>query len=313
MDRLLRVDQLWSWLPAFRAVGETQHMRQAAENLHVSPSALSRTVSLLQADAGAPLFVRVGRGLKLTRAGSTLLAATRDAMRIVHDALKQIESGVLTGDVRISSPGTITRMYVLPALASMHSEHPQLRPSLDNRPQHELSDLLRSGALDIAMTLDPVHDDALSSAAIGRYTSGVYCGRNHPLFDAPSPSLSEVMGHPFVAPPIDERGHPREGWPVEFPRRVLIQAAELQVGLDICTASSHLAVLPDRIAQPVVARGELKRLDLDIVPPTPFFAAHRVSVGTHGPAEVVAAAVLSIALTDPHPPTPASNGTAASA
>lgn len=267
-------------------------MRGAAESLHVSPSALSRTVGLLQADIGTPLFERVGRGLALTRAGSLLLDATRDAMRTVHDALSTIESDALVGEVNISAPGTVTRMVLLPALASVRGDHPGLRPSLGSVPHSELADRLRRGQLDIAFTSDPVHDPALTSAALGRYTSGVYCGRGHPLFGAPPPSLETVIEHPFVAPPVDDRGHPQEGWPVELPRTVEIQAADLQVGLDICRTGSHLAVLPDRLVTHEVGRGDLMRLDIDIVPPTPYFATHRHSLRTHGPAEAIVHAVL---------------------
>ena len=48
MERLRSIANLWNWLPAFRAVAETGNLRLAAERLHVSPSALSRTVRLLE-------------------------------------------------------------------------------------------------------------------------------------------------------------------------------------------------------------------------------------------------------------------------
>lgn len=85
MDRAARLAELWSWLPAFRTVAETQHLPTAAAVLHVSPSALSRSVGLLEAALGQPLFRRVGRRLQLDRAGELLLAATRDAMRRLDD------------------------------------------------------------------------------------------------------------------------------------------------------------------------------------------------------------------------------------
>ena len=298
MERLIRVSQLWSWLPAFRAVGETQHLRRAAESLHISPSALSRSVGLLESDVSSPLFERVGRGLALTRAGSTLLAATRDAMRMIDDALTAIDSGALTGEVRIAAPGTVTRMYLLPALQAVHREHPALLPILEARPRAELAGRLLRGELDLALSTEPIGEPALTSTAIGRYHSGVYCGRGHALFSAEDVTIEGLAEHPFVAPPSDARGYPREGWPVELPRRVEIQVADLQVGVEVCRAGAHLAVLPDRIAQIEVERGTMRRLDLDLLPPTPFFATHRPSLGSKGPAEVMIAAVLAAADTD---------------
>ena len=42
------VERIWNWLPAFRAVAETEHLPTASDLLHVTPSALSRTIRLLE-------------------------------------------------------------------------------------------------------------------------------------------------------------------------------------------------------------------------------------------------------------------------
>lgn len=295
MGRLQRVAQLWGWLPAFRAVGETQHIRQAAEVLHVSPSALSRTVGLVESDIGSDLFQRVGRRIVLTPEGVTLLEATRDAMRIVHDALLQIQSGTLIGDIRISAPGTISRMYVLPALERLRAEHPELRPSLGSFGDEALAEMLLRGDLDVALTNDPVIEPSLTSEAIGRYSSGIYCGAGHSLFEAGVVELDQLGEHPFVAPPLDDRGRPPEGWPVELPRRVTIQASNLQFGIEVCIEGRHLAVLPDLLARPYVDAGTLRRLDVDVIPLTPFFATHRKTLKTRGRAEILVDAILAVA------------------
>ncbi len=298
MERMQRVGQLWSWLPAFRAVAEAEHLRRAAEQLHISPSALSRTVGLVESDVGTALFRRVGRGIVLTRAGAALLEATRDAMRLVHDALTEIGSGIETGQVRIAAPGTVTRMFVLPALARVRADHPKLEPALDSRTHAPTAQLLRRGDLDVAFTIDPVRDEWLTTTALGRYGSGVYCGRTHPLFPRAAPTLEEVTAHPFVAPPVDARGRPREGWPVDLPRQVDTYATDLDVGVDICRSGTHLVVLPDRIAAIDVERGSLRRLPLDVVPPTPFFATHRPTLRRAGAVESLVEAVADAARAD---------------
>lgn len=267
-------------------------MRQAAEQLHVSPSALSRTVSLVESDLSSPLFRREGRGLTLTKSGQTLLHATRDAMRLIHDALARIDSTELGGDLRISSPGTLTRMFLLPALRQLQSDHPDLRPHVSSMPTAELAESLRRGTLDLVLSTEPVQDDALDIRTLGHYASSVYCGVGHPLFEAKHVDLQAACAHAFVAPPPDLRGHPREGWPVEIPRRVELRAADLQVGLEVCRAGQHLAVLPDRIAAADVARGELRKLDIDVVPPTPFFAIRRPPLQAKNPADLLLERVI---------------------
>ena len=88
-DRHQRVSQLWQWLPGFRAVAEVQHVRRAAERLHVSPSALSRTIHLLEEQLGHRLFRREGRSLRLEPHGELLLQVVRHCMRQIDDTVKQ--------------------------------------------------------------------------------------------------------------------------------------------------------------------------------------------------------------------------------
>src|SRR2546423_13968187 len=91
MKRFRRVADLWNWLPGFRAVAEHESVNEAAAALHVSASALSRTVKLLESALGADLFVRRGPGLELTQLGTELLAITRDVMRQVDDCISRDE------------------------------------------------------------------------------------------------------------------------------------------------------------------------------------------------------------------------------
>ncbi len=99
-----RVASLWNWLPAFRAVAETEHLPRAAALLGTSPPALSRTLKLLEKAVGAPLFHRTGTRLVLNDQGRRLLAHVREAMRIVDEGLGN--EGRL---VRVSLPEGLAR------------------------------------------------------------------------------------------------------------------------------------------------------------------------------------------------------------
>src|SRR5688572_4700021 len=90
VERLRRLATLWNYLPGFRAVAESQHLPTASHLLFVSPSALSRTIRLLEEDLGRSLFDRVGRNIELNAAGRRLLSGVRDAMRLVDEVLAAI-------------------------------------------------------------------------------------------------------------------------------------------------------------------------------------------------------------------------------
>ncbi len=75
----------WDKLRIFHAAAEAGSFTHAAETLHLSQSAISRQVSSLEQDIGAPLFHRHARGLILTEQGELLY-------RTAHDVLLKLES-----------------------------------------------------------------------------------------------------------------------------------------------------------------------------------------------------------------------------
>lgn len=288
MDSLQRVSAFWNWLPAFRVVAQTEHLPTASEELHVSTSALSRTIKLLEAEVGRPLFRRSGRRIELNEQGQELLAYVRSAMRLVHEGLLAATSDVFSGTVRISSSGLMTEAFVIPAVADVLAVHPALVPELQSVPIELAAATLLAGRLDVAFGSSPVHHEELTLVHLGTETSGIYCGPGHPLFEETDPVLERVLSFPFAAPPADPTGMTKEGWPADLPRIIGARMGQMRTGLQLCRSGVMLAVLPDVMA---AHDGEVRRLPFDVVAPTQMFALHRRSLGQPGRTEAVVDAV----------------------
>ncbi len=290
MERLRRVSQLWSWLPAFRAVGETQHLPTAAKQLRVTAPALSRAVRLLEQNVGQPLFRRTGRRLELNDAGDKLLAALRHAMRLVHEGVLLVRSEQLVGPVYVCSAGAITTAHVIPALEELRATHPELVPTVQTvEPLEAVPKVLR-GIADVIFHSTNLAHPGLITIHLGDEACGIYCGPGHPLFRKRKVDLKGVLEHAFVAPPPDVYGNTMEGWPVEIPRRVGMHVDQMRVGCEVCASGSLLAVLPDVIARSFGQRS-LRRLPVDLIPPIHLFATHRPPLEFESRADAVVAAV----------------------
>lgn len=291
MERFRRVSSLWSWLPAFRAVAETQHLPTASEQLHVSASALSRTIRLLEEDVGRRLFLRNGRRIELNESGQRLLASVRSAMRSIHEGLLALEGTELSGPVYVATAGLVTTVHVLPGLRRLRREHPELVPHVLDHDDREVGALLLRGEIDVAFVTRPVVHAQLTKLHLGAATSGIYCGPGHPLHDTGAVTLEAVLEHPFVALAPDDRGLSLESWPAAIDRRVGMVVSQLATGLEVCAAGELLAVLPDEVGALPRHRDRLHRLPLDVVPATDLFAIHRITLAGGGRAEAVAHAV----------------------
>ena len=210
--------QFWNWLPAFRAVAEAGGINEAARVLRVSPSALSRSVGLLEAALGGPLFHRES-GLVLTAHGERLLVAARDAMRLVHEAARP--GAADSGSLRLGATGRIGFHRLLPAIHRIRHRYPAIDVQTVTVREGEIGALLLRGQLDLVVALRRTAPKGVESTSLPSAPSHVYCGKGHSLFSARSVPASAIEVHPFaVSAPVLEAGSPTDGWPSARPRRV---------------------------------------------------------------------------------------------
>jgi DNA-binding transcriptional LysR family regulator len=223
-DRFTRISDVWSWLPAFRAVAEAESIRGASLRLHVAPSAVSRTLRLLEAHLGCELFERRGRRLHLNAQSERLLAAVRDAMRGVDDGLGDIVAGQL-GELGIATSDTLANAIVLPAISRLVRHEPLLRVRLEPA-QGDLTSQLVRGEIDLVCTTRPLAHAALRIERLPDLPSSIYCGDSHPLHGRRRVTLNEVQRHGFVAPRPAPDGTPVDSWPASLERDA--ESAQLQ-------------------------------------------------------------------------------------
>jgi DNA-binding transcriptional LysR family regulator len=276
MERLNRLSRVWSWLPAFRAVAELEHLGRAAAALQVSPSALSRSVKLLEEELGRPLFHRRGRGLQLSDAGRLLLEHVRDATRWLDEAVTELEEGV-RHVVRIGAVGVAAHVHVPQLVGRLLVSHPHLVPEVTTPSTGSIAGDLRQGRLDLALTSTPVSGAGLSVVPLADVTNGVYCGPGHPLYRRERVTADEILAHPFVAPPSDELGRTGEGWPAALPRVIACHLDRVIAGVEACAQGGVLAVLPDVLARRHPAK--LRRLDAIRIEHTAVHAIRRRPLG----------------------------------
>ncbi len=275
MDRLVQIANLWSWLPAFRAVAEVEHVGKAARKLRISASALARSIHLLEEGVGETLFERSGRNLKLTSAGHQFLITVRNAMRQLDDGVQDIRSNRFKGALHLSSPAEITAGIVLPATQLLLAKHPDVEPHLHCFDPEALESLLLQGELDLAIVQRLHARDTLHSELLGPCSRGVYASREHPIVSQKHPTLEELQKLPFVVP-IDGRGEPAgDAWPDGLKRHTILHVADYQLVLEALLRLDAVAVLPDYLPRMMGRQGQVRRIALDIIPSGPLYALQR--------------------------------------
>jgi DNA-binding transcriptional LysR family regulator len=269
------MNSLWAYLPAFRAVAETEHLPTAAEILHVVPSALSRSVRLLEEALGVELFARRGRRITLNSHGRALLDALRSGMLSVERGVERATGAAFQGELNVGAIGVLTNEIVLPVVLDLVAKRPAIVPALRTCGAKEANHRLILGSLDLAFYYDAVPLDGISCTKLGSLGAHVYCGKAHPLFHERNVSKQSLLAHPFSIPQIGDRNISMDGWPVEMERKVGLRIELLVTNLAVCLSGRFLTVLPDVIAEPHVSAKRLRRFNFELLPPIDVYGACR--------------------------------------
>jgi LysR family glycine cleavage system transcriptional activator len=118
-------------LQTFVAAARAQNLTRAAERLHLTVSALSHQIRLLEERVACTLFVRGPRGLKLTAEGQRLLDNVAPHMEAIEDALKPL-CGRSNNALSLSAMPSMTSSWLLPRLPRFVTRHPEVELNLDS-------------------------------------------------------------------------------------------------------------------------------------------------------------------------------------
>mgnify|MGYP002623040595 CR=1 FL=1 len=184
------------------AVAEERNITKAAERLHLSQPPLSRALMELEEELGCTLLIRGKRhisltpeGLALKRRGEQLLALT-DMTKAEISEMKNGETGTLyLGHVDSNGP-TLAAEWI----ESFKKEYPAVTYNLWCGTVDDLTDRLRSGLLDLAITMSPSSSDLIDGITVYSEDWVAIIPKSHPLGKArkKSVSLPELAGNDLI-------------------------------------------------------------------------------------------------------------------
>ncbi|MEM6276170.1 MAG: LysR family transcriptional regulator [Pseudomonadota bacterium] len=188
-------------LEYFVAVGEAGSIARASEKINVSSPSISSAISQLEVEVGLPLFVRQhAQGLSLTQPGREMLAQARIALReagAIMDIAGDI-AGRVRGPLSVGCLLTFAQI-VLPSLRrSFEATFPDVRITQSEMDQAGLISALRRAEIDVALTYDLDLPADLQFTGLLKLPPIALMGSEHPLKDAASVSVAELVQHPMV-------------------------------------------------------------------------------------------------------------------
>ncbi len=113
-------------LRGFEAAARLGSFHKAAEELHLTQSAISQQIRSLESFLEQPLFFRNGRSVALTDAGFDLLSTTQALLQQLAVGIRRLEQYRKPNQLVVNTTPAFARHWLLPHLAEFHRLHPQI-------------------------------------------------------------------------------------------------------------------------------------------------------------------------------------------
>lgn len=187
-------------LRAFIAVAEELQFRPAAERLHMTQSALTRTIQHLEEAVGAELLTRTTRVVQLTEAGRTFLYECRLALGHVEKAalLAQAAADGKVGYLRIAYMDFAINGKLPAIIERFLNAYPGIKVELFHFPSSKQKEALLESRIDIGFLIGPFESPSVSQLLLTREELVVLLPAAHPLADKPSISLRDLASERFI-------------------------------------------------------------------------------------------------------------------
>ena len=187
-------------LEIIRAIADTGSFTAAGNKLHVSQSAISRQILLLEEELGEAVFHRIGRRIRITPTGESLLQLSHRVFKDLQDTVATISDTreSLHGTMRLVGGMTVC-LYVFPALlAEVRRTHPNLDLKITAGSAERSIAMLRSGAGDLGLVTLPVEATDLVSVPVLQEELLLITYPTHPLAGKRRILPADLTREPFV-------------------------------------------------------------------------------------------------------------------
>lgn len=186
----------------FNELVRCRSIRQAAQNLGVTPTAISRQLDNLEYHFGVQLVERGARGIELTAAGEVVAARLKTAIRAFDQANQAIDDlrGLRRGEVSVHVNGATGGSILASALAAFSKEFPAIRVTVQETSAREAMSAIVRGDTDMALTLFSPEDPRVAARVRVPVRHAAILAPGHPAAALKSIGLAALTSHALAVP-----------------------------------------------------------------------------------------------------------------
>ncbi|NRB05900.1 MAG: LysR family transcriptional regulator [Rhodobacteraceae bacterium] len=254
-------------LQMIRAIGRTGRVVDAADELGLTPSALSHRIKEAERRLGVPLFERMHKRLRMTAAAEYLANFSEKflgELYLIEDEVRRMNAGI-DHVVRIAVENYSAYHWFPDFLEKFRARHPSIDIQIMAGNRRDMVGSLLDRHIDLAITAGGVPHTATERLALFQDPLVFICAPEHPLAAESSVSAAEIEGQKFITftktPEPDqefarlfrpERRYPVWTASVELPEAII----------ELVAANQGTSILAQWAVEPHVAAGRIVAISL---------------------------------------------------
>ncbi|HYC54109.1 MAG TPA: LysR family transcriptional regulator [Candidatus Binatia bacterium] len=243
-------------LVTFLIIAEAGGVAAAARRLSLTRSAISHSLTALEAALGATLFHRVGKTMVLTAEGKQLRSVVADARDRLSEALGEVLGGAteVRGTVRVGLFTGFSRFRIATAVEEFVRLHPDARVRVAFGPQSWLAEELAAGRLDFTLSLRPAAHEAGHFESERLFEQSLVLavpgGKPRRAADFSAVSRLSLIDY-YQSDPLIDRWTRHHFGARRVPReRIRCWVATTDLAVELVLRGAGACVLPDDVAAP---------------------------------------------------------------
>jgi len=254
-------------LQMIRAIGRTGRVVDAADELGLTPSALSHRIKEAERRLGVPLFERMHKRLRMTAAAEYLANFSEKflgELYLIEDEVRRMNAGI-DHVVRIAVENYSTYHWFPDFLSKFRTDHPNIDIQIMAGNRRDMVGSLLDRHIDLAITAGGAPHTATERVPLFQDPLVFICAPEHPLAAENSVSAAEIEGQRFITftktPEPDqefarlfrpERRYPVWTASVELPEAII----------ELVAADQGTSILAKWAVEPHVAAGRIVAIPL---------------------------------------------------
>jgi DNA-binding transcriptional LysR family regulator len=253
-------------LVTFVEIAKQGSFSRAGQKLYRSQPAVSAQIRQLEQEYGQKLFDRVGKSVRLTVAGETLLEYAGKLLTLRNESLRAVadQSSTPRGTLAIGA-NEATCLYVLPDIfAEYNRRFPGVQISIYRNFSHKVLEKVEDGTVDVGIVTLPVKSPSLKVHSIFRDRLMLMVSPSNPLASYKSVRTSDVAEQPLIFP---KTGFTRQVLDKQFRPfrsrlRITMELASVGMIKRFVVAGLGVSVISESFAQDEVRAGQAKLIPI---------------------------------------------------